>query len=91
MGCAAQGHDIAWKNRDPLGEKREDLVRSQQIFTGIAGDLANAVESAAKYARSGETVLLSPACASFDQYKSFAKRGEHFRQLIDELVGGSDG
>ncbi|MCK5385421.1 MAG: UDP-N-acetylmuramoyl-L-alanine--D-glutamate ligase, partial [Alphaproteobacteria bacterium] len=30
-------------------------------------------------------VLLSPACASFDQYESFEKRGEHFSQLVDAL------
>ena len=33
----------------------------------------------------GETVLLSPACASYDQYRDFEARGEHFRALVEGL------
>jgi UDP-N-acetylmuramoylalanine--D-glutamate ligase len=36
--------------------------------------------------RPGETILLSPACASFDQYSDFAARGRHFRELIGAIV-----
>jgi len=32
-----------------------------------------------------QAVLLSPACASFDQYRDFEARGEHFRQLVQSL------
>ena len=32
----------------------------------------------------GEVVLLAPACASFDQYRDFEERGEHFRALVRE-------
>ena len=35
--------------------------------------------------RWAEVVLLSPACASYDQYDNFARRGEHFKQLVDGL------
>jgi UDP-N-acetylmuramoylalanine--D-glutamate ligase len=35
-----------------------------------------------------KVVLLSPACASFDQYQSFEHRGDHFRQLCLELQSG---
>ncbi len=50
-----------------------------------AGDLERAVAEAAVGARPGEVVLLSPACASFDQYPNFEARGEHFRDLVGSL------
>jgi len=34
---------------------------------------------------SRRTVLLSPACASFDQYRDFEARGDHFRELVEAL------
>jgi UDP-N-acetylmuramoylalanine--D-glutamate ligase len=45
------------------------------------GDLERAVAAAAAVARPGEVVLLSPACASYDQYASFEERGAHFKRL----------
>ncbi len=39
--------------------------------------------SARAAARDGEIVLLSPACASFDQYRDFEARGDHFRALVE--------
>ncbi len=50
-----------------------------------AGDLEAAVRGAAGAARPGEVVLLSPACASFDQFRDFEERGERFRQLVEAL------
>jgi UDP-N-acetylmuramoylalanine--D-glutamate ligase len=50
-----------------------------------AGDMATAVRRAAQQASSGEAVVLSPACASFDQYQDFNQRGDHFQQLVREL------
>ena len=50
-----------------------------------AGDMQHAVDWARKNARPGETVLLSPACASFDQYRNFEHRGEHFQELVRAL------
>ncbi|MHB1837938.1 MAG: UDP-N-acetylmuramoyl-L-alanine--D-glutamate ligase, partial [Solirubrobacteraceae bacterium] len=52
------------------------------------GDLEHALAAAAAAARPGDTVLLSPACASFDQYRDFEARGDHFATLV---LGGSRG
>ena len=46
------------------------------------GDLERAVAAARAAARPGEVVLLSPACASFDQYADYEARGAHFRALV---------
>ena len=50
-----------------------------------AGSMEDAVCRAAEIARAGDTVLLSPACASFDMFNSYAHRGEVFRQAVQEL------
>jgi UDP-N-acetylmuramoylalanine--D-glutamate ligase len=47
-----------------------------------AGDLETALERAEAAARAGETVLLSPACASYDQFRDFEARGDRFRELV---------
>jgi UDP-N-acetylmuramoylalanine--D-glutamate ligase len=49
------------------------------------GTLERAVELAAKLARSGDVVLLSPGGTSFDAYADFVHRGDHFRQLVRSL------
>jgi UDP-N-acetylmuramoylalanine--D-glutamate ligase len=49
------------------------------------GDLATAVERAAAEAQPGDVVLLSPACASFDQYANFEERGAGFRRIVGGL------
>jgi UDP-N-acetylmuramoylalanine--D-glutamate ligase len=51
------------------------------------GDLATAVQRAAADAEPGDVVLLSPACASFDQFRDFEHRGEEFRRLVQKLTG----
>jgi UDP-N-acetylmuramoylalanine--D-glutamate ligase len=49
----------------------------------VAGDMERALAAAREAAAPGEVVLLSPACASFDQYRDFEERGEHFRRLAE--------
>ncbi len=56
-----------------------------------AETLDNAVRLAAGEARFGDVVLLSPACASFDQFRSFVERGQVFQRLVRAVTGGEDG
>ena len=61
-----------------------------RLFSGVdrvevVDTLDEAVELAARIASPGQTVLLSPGCASFDQYTGFEARGDHFRTLVDAL------
>ena len=51
-----------------------------------SGTLAVAVDHAFRHAQPGDTVLLAPACASFDQFKSYEHRGEVFKSLVRELA-----
>ena len=53
----------------------------------IAETLDQAVAHASADAAPGDTVLLAPAAASFDQYPNFEKRGEHFMELVEALAG----
>jgi UDP-N-acetylmuramoylalanine--D-glutamate ligase len=55
------------------------------------GTIPEAVRTAASDASPGDVVLLSPGCASFDQYDNFEQRGEDFRRAVDALAGGEDG
>ena len=54
-----------------------DAVRSTSVM-----DLKEALELAQNCSQPGDVVLLSPGCASFDQFKNFEERGDHFRSLV---------
>jgi UDP-N-acetylmuramoylalanine--D-glutamate ligase len=76
-----------------IGEAVEQI---EQVLAGTvplehSSLLSRAVESAARQAQAGESVLLSPACASFDQYASFVDRGVHFRELVRRALGVDSG
>jgi UDP-N-acetylmuramoylalanine--D-glutamate ligase len=51
-----------------------------------SGNLEHAVRTAVKEARAGDVVLLSPACASYDQFRDFEERGAEFKRLVRELT-----
>lgn len=68
------------------GYQIEEAAR-EQGFTNIypVEDYAQAVQLARKQAKPGEIVLLSPACTSWDMFKSFEERGELFKKLVLEM------
>ena len=72
-----------------IGESAESLssvLAGSGIPVEIDGDLAGAAESCSRSAREGDAILLSPACASFDQFEDFEHRGAEFRRLVEELA-----
>jgi UDP-N-acetylmuramoylalanine--D-glutamate ligase len=71
--------EAAKRLRHDLGDTGVELVD--------CGDLERAVAEAARRARPGDTVVLAPACASFDQFADYAERGERFRELVQALEG----
>jgi UDP-N-acetylmuramoylalanine--D-glutamate ligase len=70
-----------------IGEAAAEIAAAVGPRAVVVGDLAAAVERAAGEADPGDVVLLSPACASFDQFRDFAHRGEEFRRLVQNLEG----
>jgi UDP-N-acetylmuramoylalanine--D-glutamate ligase len=89
LGGSSKGEDFA-----PLAAAIGPNVRSIHLIGAEAGrleavvggdrdeTLEGAVTHAAELARAGDVVLLSPACASYDQFESFEQRGETFRGLV---------
>lgn len=75
-----------------IGEAQDDfaLALADKVEYTKCGDLENATRTAARFAlRDTSTpavVLLSPACASFDQWKSFEARGDGFRQYVRDIA-----
>jgi UDP-N-acetylmuramoylalanine--D-glutamate ligase len=55
----------------------------------IAPSMSDAVAAARRVAQPGDTVLLSPACASFDWYRSYGERGDDFSAQVRSLIGAS--
>jgi UDP-N-acetylmuramoylalanine--D-glutamate ligase len=61
------------------------------VSTVTCGTLEGAVRHAYASARSGDTVLLAPACASFDQFENFEHRGREFKRLVNALLANEPG
>ncbi|HEV8041425.1 MAG TPA: UDP-N-acetylmuramoyl-L-alanine--D-glutamate ligase [Bryobacteraceae bacterium] len=88
--------------RDPLHAKAKAALligsAAPKIATQIAdatlvlqcGTLAAAVQQASRVASPGDTVLLAPACASFDQFENFEQRGRVFKDLVHALAEGAN-
>jgi UDP-N-acetylmuramoylalanine--D-glutamate ligase len=96
LGGQGKGQDFA-ALREAVGRSceavyliGEDAPKIAAALAGVgvevheSGDLEQAVEQARAAARPGDVVLLSPACASFDQFEDFEARGERFRELAQD-------
>jgi UDP-N-acetylmuramoylalanine--D-glutamate ligase len=68
-----------------IGAAAGELAAALDSPYELSGDLTSAVRAAARAAKPGEIVLLSPACASYDQFENFEQRGDEFRRLVEEL------
>lgn len=67
----------------PLSSK--SAYWSKLAHAGASSTVSPAVAAAAAAATAGETVLLAPACASFDQYADFEERGRHFMEIVGRM------
>jgi UDP-N-acetylmuramoylalanine--D-glutamate ligase len=91
-GGLAKGLDVTPLGREPnvrivlgIGTAGPALVEAAGTRGRWSGTLEEAVTTAAALAEPGDTVLLAPGCASFDQFASYAERGERFTQLAREI------
>jgi UDP-N-acetylmuramoylalanine--D-glutamate ligase len=66
-------------------EKVRDALSGTPAAIELVPTLNDAVELAARSAKHGDTVLLSPACESLDQFEDYAERGNVFKQLVRAL------
>jgi UDP-N-acetylmuramoylalanine--D-glutamate ligase len=73
-----------------LGQAREKMRAAWSLFTPctLVHSLLEAVSAAATHATTGDVVLLSPACSSFDQFRNYQHRGEVFCQAVRSIGGG---
>jgi UDP-N-acetylmuramoylalanine--D-glutamate ligase len=76
---------------EAAGELEAALAGAGSVPLSRSGTLERAVAEAAERAAPGEAVLLSPACASFDQFRDFNERGDVFQSLVRAAVGGAVG
>jgi UDP-N-acetylmuramoylalanine--D-glutamate ligase len=72
-----------------IGEAAPDIERTFGTLVAVraVSSMADAVDEAGRLAAPGDTVLLSPGCASFDWYRSYTERGDDFVRIVNEIVG----
>jgi UDP-N-acetylmuramoylalanine--D-glutamate ligase len=70
-----------------IGQDAQQIAEALQGISSVefASDMNEAVRKAAQAAKSGETVLLSPACASLDMFRDYAHRGDVFAAAVKGL------
>lgn len=75
-----------------LGESREKLRAAWSLFTpcSVVETLLEAVSKAAQNAVTGDVILLSPACSSYDMFRGYQHRGESFRTAVQTVVASSN-
>jgi UDP-N-acetylmuramoylalanine--D-glutamate ligase len=86
LALAFEPGDRAYLVGEASGEIAVAL-EAHGIRYSVSETLDKGIEEAAAAASAGDVVLLSPACASFDQFTSFEHRGEEFRRLVQNLSG----
>ena len=74
---------------EEAGKIQDSLTQANYKNFYRVSDMEEAVKLAAKLANPGMVVLLSPACTSWDMYKSYKARGEHFCNIVKELANNS--
>ncbi len=86
-----KGFDDKVKHLILIGETAEKInIQARSLgFTDTvkADNLKNAVDEAYRLAKKGDTVLLSPACASWDMFKNFEERGNDFKSYVNAIRG----
>ena len=71
------------KNMNEIKSQAEELGFTNTI---LVENMEQAVAEAARVAKPGDNVLLSPACASWDMYNSYEERGRHFKSCVAALA-----